>query len=152
MSSGQNTSILHQKFHNPTLDAIISISIAAEFVRHNLDEICKKQKINGVQYNILRILKRHRETGCTRTQVLENLIEKSVDVTRSIDGLEKKGFVTRERVDSDRRLSMSKITEEGVQLLDKLDPEFYKLLASFESKMSVEEWKLLSSLCHKMAD
>lgn len=140
----------HGRYHHPALEAMINISTAAEFVRQELDKVCRTEGITGVQYNVLRILKRAHPDGCTRTQVLEQLIEKSIDVTRTIDGLERKGLVERHRTNMDRRLSISAITAEGTALLEKLDPEFFRLLEVIAKKMPEEQWLLLSELCEKM--
>jgi len=137
---------VHQH-NNPALDAIIQTSIAAEFIRQQVDRVCGKLGINGTQYNVLRILKRHHPQGCSRGEILTHLIEKSVDVTRVIDVLERRGFVERARTTSDRRLSLSMITSSGITLLTDLDAEFMILLKEIGNKLENEQWLNLSQLC-----
>lgn len=149
--NSQNSSSQPAHHHqNPVLDAIIQTSIAAEFIRQQVDRVCGKLGINGTQYNVLRILKRYHMQGCSRGEILTQLIEKSVDVTRVIDSLEKKGYVERSRTSSDRRLSLSIITQSGVALLGDLDTEFMTLLKEIGNKLNNEQWVMLSQLCKQL--
>lgn len=139
----------HQHRH-PTLEAILNISRAAEYIRQQVDNAVKPLDITGVQYNILRILKRTHPEGLSRSEILKQLIEKSVDVTRSIDGLAETGLVERIRTEKDRRLSISKITETGIQALEQVDPLFYILLNQMTTFLNQEEYTQLSHLCEKL--
>jgi DNA-binding MarR family transcriptional regulator len=135
---------------SPILQAIIGVSMAAEFIRQQVDTAVAPLDITGVQYNILRILKRAHPQGLARTDVLKNLIEKSVDVTRSIDGLVEAGLVERQRSDEDRRLSISCITDAGVKALERVDPHFYAMMNEMSAALSEEEYRQLTHLCNKL--
>lgn len=135
---------------NPALDAIITVSMAAEFLRTQVDKAVAPLEITGVQYNILRVLKRSSPEGLSRTEILRHLIEKSVDVTRSIDGLIRLGLVRRERPEQDRRLSITSITEAGIEALQKTDPLFYSMMSQMGNGMTEAEFRELSRLCHKL--
>ncbi|MCS6808018.1 MAG: hypothetical protein RML40_04990 [Bacteroidota bacterium] len=136
--------------HVPALDAIINVARAAEFLRNQVDKAVEPLHITGVQYNILRVLKRAYPQGLSRTEVLKHLIEKSVDVTRSIDGLIRLGYVVRERPDNDRRLSITTITERGIQALADVDPHFFSMLEAMSRVLSPDEFRELSRLCAKL--
>ncbi len=151
MSEKNGHSHTQHPHNNPVLDAIIQTSIAAEFIRQNVDQVCGKLGITGTQYNVLRILKRAHPRGCSRNEVLAQLIEKSVDVTRVIDGLERRGFVERLRTSEDRRLSLSMITASGITLLGELDIEFMALLNDITHKLGEEQWKELATICRTLS-
>ncbi len=102
----------HHRF--PALDAIIAVSQAAEFFRTKVDMAVAPLDITGVQYTILRVLKRVYPMGMSRTDIHAQIIEKSVDVTRSIDGLEKNGLVVRSRPLKVLLLYVSTITDIGL--------------------------------------
>lgn len=140
----------HQHSH-PTLEAIINVSIAAEFLRTQVDKAVAPLDITGVQYNILRILKRAHPEGLSRTDVLKHLIEKSVDVTRSIDGLIRAGYVERVRPEEDRRLSITTITDKGIQALNDVDPHFYAMMGAMGEMLTSDEFRELCRLCKKLA-
>jgi DNA-binding MarR family transcriptional regulator len=135
---------------NPALDAIITVSMAAEFLRSQVDKAVAPLEITGVQYNILRVLNRCSPEGLSRTEILRHLVEKSVDVTRSIDGLIRLGLVRRERPEQDRRLSITSITDTGIEALHKTDPLFYSMMTTMGERMNAEEFRELSRLCHKL--
>lgn len=138
----------HQRF--PALDAIIAVSEAAEFFRSKVDTAVAPLDITGVQYTILRVLKRAYPAGLSRTDIHAHIIEKSVDVTRSIDGLEKGGFVVRSRPQQDRRLSIATITDKGIQALEQVDPMFFTMLQKFSATMTPDEFIELTRLCKKV--
>ncbi|MFY7999812.1 MAG: MarR family winged helix-turn-helix transcriptional regulator [Candidatus Kapaibacteriota bacterium] len=139
----------HQHSH-PTLDAIINVAMASEFLRTQVDKAVAPIRITGVQYNILRILKRVHPQGISRTEVLKHLIEKSVDVTRSIDGLIRLGFAERVRPEEDRRLSITSITEQGMQALKDVDPHFFAMMGVMSETLTEDEFRELSRLCRKL--
>jgi len=53
--------------------------------------------------------------------VAERMIERTPGVTRLIDRMERKGWVGRERCTQDRRRVWCKITDDGLDLLARLD-------------------------------
>ncbi len=141
----------HQHSH-PALDAIINVAIASEFLRTQVDKAVAPLEITGVQYNILRVLKRAYPEGLSRTDILKHLIEKSVDVTRSIDGLIRQGYVLRARPEEDRRLSVTTITDKGIQALTDVDPHFYAMMNAMGETLTAEEFRELSRLCLKLTE
>lgn len=141
----------HQsRYRFPALEAILDISMAAEYLRHQVDKACAPLDINGGQYAILRLLKRAYPEGMSRTEIVKNLIEKTTDVTRQIDSLEKKGMAERIRVKEDRRLSLAKITPKGMEVMEKVDPLFFAMLSEISKSIEEEECKQVSMLCKKI--
>lgn len=141
----------HQsRYRFPALEAILDISMAAEYLRQQVDKACAPLDINGGQYAILRLLKRTYPEGMSRTEIVKNLIEKTTDVTRQIDSLEKKGLAERIRVQEDRRLSLAKITPKGMKVMEQVDPLFFAMLAEISKCIDEEECKQVSMLCKKI--
>lgn len=150
MGQGLEKHIARAHFGNPILDAIINISVASNYLATKVDEACAPLGITGVQYNILRILKRAPEKGLSRNDIVRQLIEKSVDVTRSIDGLVQLGFVVRTPSETDRRIVLHTIKEEGVKALEQIDPNFRTMLNAIGAAFNAEELTTLSRLCEKI--
>ncbi len=134
----------------PALNALIQVSMAASYVNQCVDEAIKPLKITNVQYNILRILTRAGDNGLSRSNILVHLTEKSVDLTRSVDGLVKLGFVRRDRPENDRRVVLHYITTSGGEALSQINPLFMQMLEGIEDKMSEEEWQTFAELCIKL--
>jgi DNA-binding MarR family transcriptional regulator len=148
--SDQQHSGHQSRYRFPALEAILDISMAAEYLRHQVDKACAPLDINGGQYAILRLLKRAYPESMSRTEIVKNLIEKTTDVTRQIDSLEKKGFVERIRVKEDRRLSLARITDSGMEVMEKVDPLFFAMLTEISKTIDEQECKQLSMLCKKI--
>lgn len=138
------------RYRFPALEAILDISMAAEFLRQQADKACSPLGINGGQYTILRLLKRAYPEGMSRTEIVKHLIEKTTDVTRQIDGLEQKGLAERIRVQEDRRLSLARITESGMEVMERVEPLFMAMLSEISKSITEDECKEVSILCKKI--
>lgn len=88
------------------------------FLSHKLDA----EDITLQQYNVLRILRGAGDGGLPTLSVAERMLERTPGVTRLIDRMERKGWITRERCSEDRRRVWCMITESGLNLLDRMDP------------------------------
>jgi DNA-binding MarR family transcriptional regulator len=88
---------------------------------HALAEAIKPYGVTPTQYNVLRILRGAGDRGLCRNEVRERLVAQVPDVTRLLDRLEEMGLVVRERGAADRRLVTTRITREGLRILERLD-------------------------------
>jgi DNA-binding MarR family transcriptional regulator len=73
------------------------------------------------QYNVLRILRGAGEEGLPTLGVAERMIERTPGITRLIERMVHRKWVTRERCTDDRRRIWCRITESGLELLLVLD-------------------------------
>lgn len=140
------------RFSSPAQEALINLLIAASHVRERLDVVCAEYGITHGQYNVLRILRGASPNGYSRNEIAERMIEKAPDVTRLIDRLEGQGFVERTRSDEDRRQSITRITQKGLNLLSQIDPQIKKVHEHFKQKVSAKNCELLSQLCESVYD
>src|SRR5688500_2300934 len=115
--------VRQRSFESSAQEAVVSLLVAAGHVQRALAEVCARHGITHDQYNVLRILRGAHPRGHPRYEVAERLIDRAPDVTRLLDRLERQGLVERARSDEDRRLSLSRITGEGLELLDRMAPE-----------------------------
>lgn len=136
----------------PAQEAMVGLLVAAGHLRRALDEVCGARGITHDQYNVLRILRGVHPAGHPRYAVAERLIDRSPDVTRLLDRLEREGFVERYRSDEDRRLSLSRITDEGLDLLETLDPEILAVHERFGAGLDTGELRELGRLCRAVRD
>ncbi|MCB9849212.1 MAG: MarR family transcriptional regulator [Phycisphaerales bacterium] len=86
----------------------------------------KDHEITAPQYNALRILRGHGERMRTH-QVADELVTREPDITRLIDRLADRGFVVRDRCESDRRVVWVELTAKGAAVLKKLDKPLEEL-------------------------
>ena len=128
---------------------MVSLLVTAGHVDRALDEVCAAHGITHDQYNVLRILRGAHPEGHPRHAIAERLIDRSPDVTRLLDRLERVGLVERSRSDEDRRLSISHITDQGMALLKVMDPRILEVHERFTACFTRAEMHQLATLCEK---
>src|SRR5687767_7542143 len=101
---------------------IAILQAAGEFER-DFVELVKDEDLSPAQYNVLRILRGAGEPGLTCGEVGGRLIRHDPDVTRLMDRLERRHLIERTRDTRDRRVVRTTITQTGLDLLARLDPE-----------------------------
>lgn len=77
--------------------------------------------LTPAQYNVLRILRGAGAEGLGCNAIADRMITRDPDMTRLLDKLEARDFVTRARSKVDRRVVSVKITPAGLALLARLD-------------------------------
>src|SRR5579864_8809591 len=119
-------------FESAVQEAVLSLLVAADHLRAQTERLCAEFGISASQYNVLRILRGVHPEGHSRCEIARRMIERAPDVTRLVDRLEKRGLVERDRSAADRRLSLTRITPAGIDLLARLAPR----LAALESHLA----------------
>ncbi|HKI47528.1 MAG TPA: MarR family transcriptional regulator [Balneolales bacterium] len=131
-------------------EAMINLLVAAGHYRQLLNELCGSYGITHDQYNIMRILHGVYPEGYPRCEIIDRMIERTPDVTRLVDRLVKRGYVERVKSETDKRLSVAKITQEGSDLLDEMDPKLKKMVKEFSKHVPKKEMKKLSGICSRL--
>lgn len=108
-------------FRGSTEEALfLDLLRTTEMLSRLLAEVLKPADLSSTQYNVLRILRGARE-GLSCSEIGQRMIAHDPDITRLLDRLEKRRLVDRSRDSKDRRLVLTRITPEGLKLLDGLD-------------------------------
>ena len=139
-----------QKFTGVEQEAILNLFIASNYIHSQLDTLCNSFDITLAQFNVLRILRGSHPNGYPRGEITKRMVEPAPDVTRLIDRLVTDGLVERFISEEDRRLSMSRITKKGINLLKKINPEVDKFLSDYSSTLNKNEKETLSNICEKL--
>ncbi len=137
---------------HPVVDAIVNVSLASAFIRTKLDEACAPMGLTGPQYHVLRILMHAPQRGFSRNEVLNSLVEKSVDLTRSINHLIELKLVQRETDKSDRRVALHTITKGGQEVLAIIDNQLRALHTRIAERLGEGDLRLLSELCSRFTN
>jgi DNA-binding MarR family transcriptional regulator len=114
-----------------------------------VNDVCERHGITHSQYNVLRILAGQPD-GHARCDIARRLIDRSPDVTRLIDRLERSGFVERGWSPQNRRLSVAKITPAGQKLLDAMKPEMCALHQQLSDTVSPEDLEALVRVSNQL--
>lgn len=139
--------IRQDRFESPLQEAVLNLMVAAEHVRDLMERTCTEAGISSSQYNVLRILRGVHPAGHPRCEIARRMIERAPDVTRLIDRLEKQGLVERDRTERDRRLSISRITPAGLDLVARLEPHLRQAYAFLSERLSPADCQELSRIC-----
>lgn len=104
-------------------ELMLTIVRTAADLEHQAAQEFKPFGLTSTQYNVLRILRGAGPDGLCRNEVGERLVRQVPDVTRLLDRMEEAGLIARERGTEDRRYVTTRLTSEGLELVNKLDDE-----------------------------
>jgi DNA-binding MarR family transcriptional regulator len=115
---------IHQSrpFRSKKQEATIALLRTASVVSRALSRVVEPWKLSLAQYNALRIIRGAGSAGIATLAIRERMIEEGTTITRILDKLEERDYITRERSEPDRRQVVCVATPAGAHLLDKIDP------------------------------
>jgi DNA-binding MarR family transcriptional regulator len=108
-------------FRSRSQEAFLALLRTSDLAKHRFADLFDAEDITLQQYNVLRILRGAGEQGLPTLEIGERMIERTPGVTRIVDRLERKGWVSRDRGVHDRRRVWCSITDDGLALLARLD-------------------------------
>jgi DNA-binding MarR family transcriptional regulator len=132
-------------YHRVTVNLFFTYGWLGNRVRGQFE----KHNITNQQFNVLRILRGQYPKPATVNLLKERMIDKMSDASRIVDRLVQKGLVTRCVNAKDRRAVDIRISEEGLEILAKMDHE-YKAKDYLKDHLTEEEAGQLSALLDKM--
>jgi MarR family transcriptional regulator, organic hydroperoxide resistance regulator len=124
----------------------VAILKTADALSAQAEQLIKTSGLTGAQYNVLRILRGAGPDGLPCNGISERMISRDPDMTRMLDRMEARQWITRERQKEDRRVVKARITEEGLKLLKKLDAPVRELHKNQFKHMSATRQKTLLEL------
>jgi DNA-binding MarR family transcriptional regulator len=130
------------------LEARVFVSLlrTADALARGAEALLKVYGLSGTQYNILRILRGAGENGLACREVGGKLISREPDITRLLDRMESRGLIARARETQDRRVVKTRITAEGLRLLDELDKPVHELHRRQLRHLPTKQLRQLSAL------
>jgi MarR family 2-MHQ and catechol resistance regulon transcriptional repressor len=100
------------------------------------------------QFGVLEALL-HKGSLCQR-DIAAKILKSTGNITMVIDNLEKRGLVTRERINDDRRYLTIKLTEPGEELISATYREVEAAIVTEMGVLRTEEQETLGKLCKKL--
>ncbi|MFK2820154.1 MarR family transcriptional regulator [Flavobacteriaceae sp. LMIT009] len=137
---------INSKFTDSRVKALLNIVYTANWISSEQNAFFKPYGLSPQQYNILRILRGANEPLKVQT-IKERMIERAPNATRLMDKLCGKILIERIACPEDRRVVHITITEEGLNLLAKIDKE---LKPDYFKNLTEEEANNLSGLLDKI--
>jgi DNA-binding MarR family transcriptional regulator len=123
----------------------IDLLRTTDILSRPFDQLMKSEDLSRTQYNVLRILRGAPE-GLPCGEIGNRMITRDPDITRLLDRLENRGLISRRRDDKDRRMVLTHITPDGLELLDRLDEPVQAIHRRQMGHLGRERLKLLSDL------
>ena len=141
--------ISSRKFENDYHKAVVNVLYTYGWVTNLLRERLDDYHITLQQYNVLRILRGQYPNPATVNLLKDRMLDKMSDASRIVERLVQKELVTRCTNEKDRRAVDIRISDSGLQLLEKLD-QVMNLDQILQENFTAAEAKQLSDLLDKM--
>lgn len=141
--------IKNKPFNNEQLKANINILYTANWLYNKMSAILKPYNLTHEQFNILRILRGSHPRSMCQKDVLSRMIAPQSNITALMKKLVAKGLVVIVKSTSDKREYVINISEQGLELLEKMDTELKPEMLKVNT-LSVSEAFHLNSLLDKI--
>jgi DNA-binding MarR family transcriptional regulator len=136
-------------FSSEKQKAMVNILFTSGWVNDRFREFMRPFDLTQQQYNVLRIL-RGSEGDCLSTSCIrDRMIDRMSDASRIVERLCKKGLVCRTQSPKDRRLVEVRISEDGLELLERIDAKQTEMEADF-SQLTESDLVQLNTLLDKL--
>lgn len=129
-----------------------SILRVAEMFTRALSDALRPFELTLSQYSVLQVLRDTASDGLCCRDVGERLVSRDPDITRLLDRLEVRGFISRHREGRDRRVVRAQITEKGAALLTAIDDVVGGLHARFLGHLGQPELTAFHELLEATVD
>lgn len=130
---------------------VVNVIYTQNYVSQCMSKILKSHGLTTQQYNLLRILRGQHPKPANINLLIDRMLDKMSNASRLVDKLVQKGLVVKKRNAMDRRNADVSISQKGLDLLAKVDPETNQFSQSFDN-LSPAEAKKLNDLLDKMRD
>lgn len=141
--------IQQAKFVTSRHKALVNILFTYGWELERIKKIVESENITHQQYNILRILRGSYPNPISTLQIRERMLDKMSDTSRMVDRLIVKRLAVKTISRKDRRLVDVIISEEGLDLLKRIEARV-DIVSEIMSNVSEEEAEQLSSLLDKV--
>lgn len=118
---------------------VLNIMVTANYVSERLTEALKPFGISSQQFNVLRILRGQKGKPANLSTIQERMVSKMSNTTRLVDKLVDKNLCERIVCPSNRRKVEIRITEEGLKLLEQIDPVIDRVEKAIAEKINEKE-------------
>jgi len=145
---GIEKDIQQENFRSIYQKLSINLIFSNNWITEKIKLVLQEEDITHQQYNILRILRGSKKPLST-LQIRERMLDKMSDTSRIVERLVKKGLVEKKICDTDKRLVDVRISQSGLDVLQRLDEKNAELDAILEN-LSPKEATQLSDLLDKM--
>ncbi len=136
--------------NKPYYESIHEIIKTGHKITDGINKRLKQSGSTEPQYNVLRILFITINEPITIDKIQEGMVQANSNVTRIIDKLHIKGYVTREECKTNRRKKDIMLTTKGIEYLNTLEKIVEEYHKPMMTKLDIAELSKLKELISKL--
>ncbi len=144
--------IKQAEFANAHAEALLNLHFTSHWLNRVFQNQLKEFDVSPEQYNVLRILRGNRGRTYNLCEVQERMLNRTANATRLVEKLRKRGLVSRQANEEDRRRVDIAITQEGLNLLGEMDPPSEEMNRRTAQALTSEEARTLTQLLERLRD
>ena len=133
---------------NNEFKAVIGIMRASNLLVDDLKKTLKNYPINATEFSVMEFLYSKGEKSIQ--EIRDRILLASGSATYVVDNLEKKGYITRNVSQKDKRVTYIRLTEEGMKLMDEIFPIHKKNTKKIFNDLTNEELIILKEILKKI--
>lgn len=133
---------------NNEFKAVIGIMRASNLLVDDLKKTLKNYPINATEFSVMEFLYSKGEKSIQ--EIRDRILLASGSATYVVDNLEKKGYITRNVSQKDKRVTYIRLTEEGMKLMDEIFPIHKKNTKRIFEKINNKELVVLKEILKKI--
>ena len=145
MATDATKRTIRRRFDSPEQETYLALWRTYDRLRALEDELFAGFDLTAQQYNLLRLLRAAQEPVATLT-LAERLVSRAPDITRMLDRLEERRFLTRTRSLKDRRAVLVAIQPAGLALINRIAEPLRDCHRRQLGHLSANELKSLTAL------
>lgn len=127
-------------------EALLNLQRTADCLNRSFLHRTRDFGVTSTQYNVLRILRGAHPQGLTCSAIGSRMITAEPDITRLLARLKALKLVKQERDGDDRRVVWTRISETGLDLLQRMDPVIRKAPSELLGHLRVADLETLVKL------
>lgn len=139
---GLEQDIKQEKFANEFEKTMVNILFTGSWLHNQNASRLKPYGITPEQFNVLRILRGSSPKPMMLADITSRMIDKNSNATRLVEKLRQKGLLKREICGNNRRQVDISITENGLELLKRIDDDRTAWLESMKTITKAEAEEL----------
>lgn len=140
--------ISQEQFANEHHKTLVNLIYTHSYLINQMAGFFKGRGITRQQFNVLRILRGQYPKAANLNLIKERMLDKMSDASRIVERLRLKKLVSRKQSRSDRREVEIAISQQGLDLLEKMDEEIKEVYKLFDG-LSADELRTLNRLLDK---
>lgn len=142
--------IQQDRFDSAGHEALLNVIVTGSWLSAEMTAAMGEYGVTPAQYNVLRILAGANPNRVTCSEIGSRLLDRTPDVTRLLNRLDKAHLINRSRSRTDRRVVRVGINQTGLDLLSRMAP----VVTEFETRMvrhlTADELRQLSDLLERL--